>query len=240
MEPEYKIYRYTIPKLGKERNGDHHLCELIDDNMLLVAIVSDGVSKQPCDWLASEKTCQEILANLKNNKDEPDLKKRILNSIVSANESVIKTEAPCAKMAATVSMIVWPIGSNKIYFSNIGDSRIYSSFLGKLALLTKDDSIVTKQKIHTSIGSRIVDQSVLTKAMGQPAIAIPVYEKQIEQNEIIILATDGFYDSSKGSFTKKMSDASLHENFSLFFQETINVFQLFRDDDFTVIALQVK
>ncbi|MBO9700771.1 MAG: protein phosphatase 2C domain-containing protein [Sporocytophaga sp.] len=238
MSALFDILGYSIPNLGKEKNGDSYIFEYLEEEQILVAIVADGVSKQPCDWFASETTCKKLLENFKKLEGNQDINQRLLSSISETNKFVINIEGNCKRMASTLSVIAWQAFTNKLYFSNIGDSRIYSLKDEKLEQLTKDDSIITKEKVLMHGGLRVIDKSTLTKVIGQDNITISIAEKLLEVGEIIILATDGFYDARKAVFNKIMIDLSKSENFKDGFITVINKLEMLRGDDLTAIVMK--
>lgn len=235
---EYKILTYSISNIGKDKNGDHCLFEYIDEEHILLAVVADGVSKQPCDWFASETTCKKLIENFKNQSGNQDIAKRLLSSIHQTNQYVLSIDGPCYKMASTLSSIAWDTTTDKIFYANIGDSRIYTLRDGSFSQITKDDAIITKEKVYTRNGLRVIDQSTLTKVIGQAGITVHVEERPFSKDEIIVLATDGFYEARKATLTKIMIDFSMKSNFVEGFQSVIDKVELLRGDDLTTIVIK--
>ena len=240
MNDCFDIQGYTISNVGKERNGDYYLFEYLEEQNLLIAAVADGVSRQPCDWLASETTCQKLLENFKSLSDQADISERLRNSIFSTNKYLINVEGNCRRMASTLSVIVWDLKINMIYYANIGDSRIYSLHDGKLVQLTKDDSKISKEKVFVHGGFRIIDKSTLTKVIGQDNISVNVVEKLIESGETIILASDGFYEARKASFNKIITESWKANNFQENFKMIVAQMETLRGDDFTTVMIKRK
>ena len=237
MSSNYEIRAYTISNVGKEKNGDHYLYEYIEDEHLLFAVVADGVSQQPCDWFASETTCRNVIENFKNQRGVRDLHKRLQSSIYQTNQYVSRVDGACYKMASTLSSIVWDITEDKIFYANIGDSRIYSLYDGKLDQVTKDDAVVTKERIYTQNGQRMVDKSTLTKVIGQDNISVQVEERAFLKGEIMVLATDGFYEARKATYSRIMTEFSKTDDFSEGFKTVIEKLELLRGDDLTTIII---
>jgi serine/threonine protein phosphatase PrpC len=239
MKDLYETYGYTISNVGKEKNGDSYIYEIIEENVL-IAVVADGVSKQPCDWFASELTCTKLVEYFKRNAEKQDIKIRLRESILQVNEYVINIEGNCHRMASTLSVIVWQTQKEYLTYVNIGDSRIYSSFEGKLELLTQDDAIIIKERVLMHGGLRVINKSILNKVIGQPNITFKVAVKDFKEDEIIILATDGFYDSRKAIFNQTMAELSLNKNLDEGFQNVIKKFEILRGDDFTTVMIRRK
>ena len=238
MKDYYKIYGYTISNVGKEKNGDCYIYEFIEAENVLIAVVADGVSKQPCDWFASELTCAKLIEYFKRNVENDDIKIRLKESILQVNEDVINTEGNCRRMASTLSVIVWQTQKDYLTYVNIGDSRIYSSFEGKLELLTQDDATIIKERVLMHGGLRVINKSILNKVIGQPNITFKVAEKDFKEDEIIILATDGFYDARKAIFHQTIAELSLNNDLDEGFHSIIKKFEVLRGDDFTTIMVR--
>lgn len=240
MTDSFEVQGYTIPNGGKEKNGDSYAFEYIENEGLLVAVVADGVSRQPCDWLASETVCKNLVQTFKTLANQTDVKVRLKESIFQANKKLIATEGKCAKMASTLSVVILDTNHNCFYFSNIGDSRIFRLTKGNFSTLTRDDSVVTKEKVYANGGVRITDKHTLTKAMGQENITVEVIEEPISKGEIIILATDGFYEARKASFNTIMEQFEKSGSFEENFKNTIDKLEILRGDDLTAVMIKKK
>jgi serine/threonine protein phosphatase PrpC len=95
-----------------------------------------------------------------------------------------------------------------------------------------------KEKVLMHDGLRIIDKPVLSKVLGMGNLQISVTEKSLREEEIIILATDGFYDARKSIYTQTMAGLSLQEELTESFQKTVKKFEILRGDDFTVGMLK--
>ncbi|HEX8328345.1 MAG TPA: protein phosphatase 2C domain-containing protein [Hymenobacter sp.] len=239
MEGIYEVLGYTISNFGKEKNGDSFLIEQLENEGLLIAVVGDGVSQQPCDWLASSTTCQTLVDHFKKNiSQKGDIENRLLESIQLTNKQIALTEGICHKMASTLSVVVYSQLSEKIYYANIGDSRIYSLYNGMLEQLTVDNTMVRREKVLTSAGMRLIDKPILTQVIGQNSISCKISVKPIQTHEIIILATDGFYEARKAVFTKLMTEFGETANFEEGFTKLIDQVKILRGDDLTAVAIK--
>ena len=235
----YLCAGYSIPKYDKERNGDDQRIIRLEQEELCIAVISDGVSQQPCDWLASELVCTGFIQAFTANQ-EMTMEDRINNSLEKANMLLLEHEAPCKKMAATLSACIIDEKTNQLYWLNIGDSRIYSVFNNRLSQLTTDDVKLYSQSIQTSIGKKNIEQSQLTKCMGKSNLNPCIQQKEIKEGELILLASDGFYNARKASFQKKLIDFSQQEEFKIAFGNLASAFEIMRDDDLTVVAIKRK
>jgi len=233
----FQIYGYTIPNHGKEKNGDSFLLHDLQDEKIVLAIVSDGVSGQPCDWKASASVCENIRNHVSQKTGQP-LYDRLRESILAANEEVIRTPAPCNGMSATVSAMLWDYAANRYVTANTGDSRIYSVKGPDCTCLTKDDVIKHRETVYTSLGKRIIETSQLTQVIGKSKPEVHITEGSVEAGEVMLLATDGFYGARPGSFLKLVCRLPAAVDFKNGFDELVKDFELMRGDDLTVVALK--
>lgn len=238
MKKTYGILGYTVSNFGKEKNGDSFSFEQLEEENLLIAVVADGVSQQPCDWLASSTTCQALIDHFKQNISQSDTAQRLLESILQTNHDVALTEGKCHKMASTLSVVVCSYSSEELYYANIGDSRIYSLYNGSFEQLTTDDVIIRKERILTNAGIRLIDKHILSKVIGQDNILFKINVKSIRTGEVIILATDGFYDARKVVFNKLMTEFGEAKDFEEGFAKLIDQVKILRGDDLTAVAIK--
>lgn len=237
---QYHIAGYTIPKFNKEKNGDDFRVAYLKEEQLIIGVVSDGVSQQPCDWLASELSCQCFIdAFLETNQADP-IPSRIKQSIAKANRQLLDTPAPCSRLAATISACVVDEQAHKAYFCNIGDSRIFAVQATAIQPLTKDDTRTVKQVLRTAVGKRIVQRVQLTQCMGKSSLIPVVQERELNVGDVLILASDGFYEARKASFHAKLIEFQRNDGFEEAFGRMASSFEIMRDDDMTVVAIQRK
>lgn len=225
--------------INKEKNGDHCIHEIINDHILL-ASVSDGVSNQPCDWKASQVTCEEMLHQFKKMNDLT-LSERLKQSVIETNEKVINEAGVCAKMSATLSVVCLNLTDHKGYFVNIGDSRIYRIRNNQIHQLTTDDSFKRTKTIMTEIGRRTVDASILSKSLGMDSstINVEVHPFQSQFNDLYILATDGYY-GARVTFPNNMIQLANSKEFQQDFKSLAKKYLLLAGDDMTSIAFRLN
>lgn len=77
----------TLKYYTKDRNGDHFIIEELTKESILICIVADGISRQPCDWKASEMACTGFVSDFRENKAS-DTPERIKTAIQNVNESI--------------------------------------------------------------------------------------------------------------------------------------------------------
>ena len=236
----YEIAGKSLKYFEKEKNGDSWYYEDIKSEKLLIAMVADGVSQQPCDWMASNLSCNEFMDNFKNSNLE-DIPLRIKESIIAANKTLTGTEGKCKNLCSTFTLLIWNYDKNIFFTLNIGDSRIFRCRNQSIEQITTDDSLKRTKEIVTSIGRRTVDASVLTRFMGMQTTGLEpvVHQLKIARGDLLILSTDGFYNARiafKNDMIKLSSAEILQQNF----EEVFNRYSLLAKDDMTVIMIKVQ
>ena len=234
---DWEAYGQSMMYFEKEKNGDHFLLEDIKAEKILIAIVSDGISNQPCDWLASELTCNKFFEFFKKCNSLP-IKERIKESVNLTNNHLLSIEDKCKGLAATLSLIVWEYESQHFYFVNIGDSRIYNISNDKMNCLTKDDSIKSTRYVQISGEIQTRDFSPLTNYMGKQLAEILIHEGNIRKGEMLLLASDGFYEVRKSSFENRIIELSKAEDLHSDFDELFRKFAILPVDDMTALLIR--
>lgn len=234
----FEIIGYSEKFYEKEKNGDSFKYEDLKEEKLLIAIVADGVSRQPCDWYASQLCCEKFIENFKT-ADAFQISKRIKTSVYKTNEALLNVTGKCANLHSTLSLLVWDYEMDSCYIANIGDSRIYHFRKDVIQKLTKDDTIKRKKVIQTSIGKRTVDTTVLTKAMGMgnDRIVFSINKIDFLEGDMFVLASDGLY-TARSNFENDMILLNQSENLKSDFDNKIKKYLLFADDDLTGIVLK--
>ncbi len=232
-----KIASQTLKFISKEKNGDHFIHEFVDKHLLVTA-VADGVSRQPCDWKASRTACEQLINSFKTSKNLP-LGDRLRESIITANESLIAEKGTCHKMSTTLSVVCLDTIANQGYYGNVGDSRVYQIRKSKMRQLTVDDTLKRTKTIITAVGRRNVDASVLTKSLGMESsfLDIKIHPLAFEPNDLLILATDGFY-GARLTFEQNMIALSNEKDLESTFLATFKKYSMLAGDDMSVIVIR--
>ncbi len=236
---KFEIKGNSIKYFEKERNGDHFKIKDLQNENILIAIVADGVSQQPCDWYASELACDKFI-NFFEANTEFELVTRTKDSIIKTNQILCEVEGDCENLHTTVSLMVWDYNNNVCLISNIGDSRIYKANNKELDQLTIDDSISKTKEIVTSIGRRTITVSSLTNVIGMSNPKVNIKTIEFKSGEVIILASDGYYDARKSSFKNDMLELGNLDSIETSFTEYFSKYELSAKDDMTAIIVLNK
>ncbi len=168
-----------------------------------LCIVCDGVGGEKAGEVASNITCDEVLKifaeNFNENMDSIKIKSLLINAVKRAN-TVIRTKAAeraeYSRMGTTVVAAV--VFDNTLYVINAGDSRAYIIRNGELHQVTKDHTMVQflldKGEISRSEAENYPEKNIITRAVGAgDDIEIDFFIEDLEENDDIIICSDGYY-----------------------------------------------
>jgi serine/threonine protein phosphatase PrpC len=179
---------------GKELKGDDYFDVRIIGN-LTIAIVCDGVGSADEGAEAARRVTTHLMSNFKNRPTTWSIEKSIKTFIKSINsilyeESMVNYERP--ELITTLTIVI--IEGDRLYASNVGDSRIYLQRNGIMSQLSQDH--VMEEDGY---------DGVLTQAMGIDKEVSPYYfENIINAKDRILLCSDGLYTIIDDDF---LSDA---------------------------------
>jgi len=233
----YKIASNTQKFYSKEKNGDAFGIKIFEEKKLLVAIVCDGISQQPCDWKASDTVVETLINSFSIVNGELRIDE-IKQAINKANDVLLKETGPCARLCTTLSLLVWPYNTNKAFYSNLGDSRIYLLSHSEFQQLSIDQVQKSSKKIMTPLGPRVVDNSQLTNFLGKDKPLINVFEREVKQGDMFLLTSDGFY-TARATFEKDMFELYHSEDFEEKFNTIFKDYDLLAKDDMTGVVIKI-
>ena len=224
------IYGLTDRGIIREANED---CIGITclKNGITIAIVCDGMG-----GVAGGKIASEIAENVfmdemvafckeldKDTLDSKKLKNAINESIQRANSAVIeraREDLSLFGMGCTLNAVIFCDFKSKIYYANVGDSRLYKITENKIKQLTKDHSyvqmLIDNKEITEEEAEHHPKKNYITKALGiKDEVEPDVYDAKAStsSDEYYLLCSDGLH----GMLDKDMlqyvatSDMSIEE-----------------------------
>jgi len=118
----------------------------------------------------------------------------LVKALEEANEGILAERRKLGeKMAASISAVY--IKDRIMYFSHLGDTRIYSYQGGELNQLTRDHTIIEKDPFVDKRSNSVGQIPVLTQALGiheKPSIEVKKYP--LERRGLVFLTTEGLTD----------------------------------------------
>ncbi len=184
--------------LVREENEDSFAIEERDGDYLLG--VFDGMGGMRKGDVASAIIKEKFLETAEKEKEwNEETIKRIIHE---ANRDIYSysKERGFEGQMGTTAVIGLIKNGEKLYYLNIGDSRLYLLRDGKLKKLTNDHTLVELQRKKGIISEKEAKESnlknVLTKAVGIRREVEPELYKSLElrEDDIILLCSDGLYN----------------------------------------------
>lgn len=235
MQP-YNIQAHSIKRADKERCGDH-LVHTVSGPYLLAA-VADGVSRQPCDYLASETACMALKEAFVAIPTPTDMKIHLEACMQAAHRAVKSVGGDCKGMMCTLSAVVWEIGSDMVYYGHVGDTRIYHSNETGIRVFTEDDAYA--QRYQAVVAGKTIERTkyVLNKAIGHSSCRFQLGQYAFLPGEALFLVSDGFYGAKPRHFVKDAQQAMNAPKAETAFQDLLDAYVPLRGDDLTGILIK--
>jgi protein phosphatase len=138
---------FSIAKPSKKQCGDTSISFVhkIDDREIIVAIVADGVSSAPKDYLASKIVVDSLVDFIVNSKMD-NLAKLLENTVLHAHQKLKLGIEDTVGMLSTVCVAIYDLTESKIHYTHVGDSRIYAYKNLHWEQLTEDMSTTVQIK----------------------------------------------------------------------------------------------
>lgn len=172
---------------------------LINNEQLILLLVADGVSSAPKDWLASQSVVVFLVEFF--NKQKKISFEIVEKAISSANNFLLGGVENTWGMLTTLSLALYFPERNEIWWSNIGDSRIYGLNENEWRQISTDDSTTSiyKEKGQVKLQNGMpLTKSLITKAIGQAAnLDVKINVLSTKNYTAFILSSDGFYELNK-------------------------------------------
>lgn len=193
-------FAHTFCNPRKSKSGDaSYIGELlINQQHYTIAIVCDGVSSAPKDWLASASVVEVILEYLQENKNKRSLPQLLEDAIVEAHTTILYGYKDTIGMLSTLTIALLDANTQNLYWANCGDSRIYGYKENTWIQLSKDDSA---SKLYKENGKMLMSNSApilkayLTKCMGLGNWnTIEIHEINSKEYDAFCLMSDGMYE----------------------------------------------
>lgn len=179
---------------GREKNEDKVQAGYFKGN--LVAIVADGLGGEGDGELASASVCESLIKCGSDGKF-PD-QSVIRSYFDQANRELISKQKNQFHMKSTAVYLC--INGNRAIWGNVGDSRLYHLYGGKLCEYTLDHSAsqmsvflgeITREQIPFDSG-----RSRLLRAMGVPDVKPDIHDPIILEPGLhgFLLCSDGLWE----------------------------------------------
>lgn len=197
---------FGVTDTGKVRtnNEDTFIAQPAFDNRLVAVCVIDGVGGYEGGEVAARIAHDVIIESLTGTTG--DYIQLMKNAITEANDAIYmakKNNQSTDKMACVLTMALADIPNNKIYYSHVGDTRLYLFRDKSLVKITRDHSFVgfleDSGRLTEDAAMRHPKRNEINKALGFDAQLktddyIETGESPFLPQDIILLCSDGLSD----------------------------------------------
>lgn len=231
--PTYQTFAASLAKADKKRNGDACQCKVFTERSqtLVAMVLADGVGSKPCDDKASATAVNSFLQHFGDNPDQTNLEARMQAAAQYANQEVHKTTTACQGMMTTFVAVVWRLGEGLLYYTSVGDSRIYIQRANEWIQITEDDAVEKTEKI----GSQTYTRSYITEALGAGVVHFDIQTQPFLPSDTCWLASDGFYHAVPPTHLLSLWR---YANFTHGAQQVFKQYTPHYQDDASVVALR--
>ena len=216
------IYGLTDKGMIREANED---CIGISclTNGITIAVVCDGMGGAAGGKIASAIGEETFMASLvesaedieKSKFDGKKIKAAILESIRKANIAILdkaREDRSLQGMGCTLNAVVFCEPKSKIYYANVGDSRLYMIKKREIKQLTKDHSYVQilldNKEITEEEAENHPKKNLITMALGvREEIEPDISERRIspKSETYFLLCSDGLHGLVSKDKLKKVA-----------------------------------
>ena len=188
---------------GKRRAKNEDFCYIPDGSGPYgLAIVADGIGGYRGGEIASELAVKVFCSMIKNAGEiaDPDkMDEAIYEAINAANSAIndYSTDNEFFGGMGTTFVAALRMGDG-LKIINIGDSRAYKCYKGKLRQISVDHSLVQElidaKKITREQGREHPRRNIITKALGDEVAFPDIFDISFNKEEMILLCSDGLTD----------------------------------------------
>ena len=159
-----------------------------------VFVVCDGMGGHEAGEIASHMAVENIITAFYALKDE-ERSVALSLAFESANAGIFN-EGTRTRTSMGTTGVAAVINGDTCTIANVGDSRAYLIRGNDIRQISRDHSLVNEQvaagMLSVSDAEKMYYRHVITRALGhQPDVVVDLFSFTVEQNDRILLATDG-------------------------------------------------
>ncbi len=227
-----KVYGLTDRGAVRETNEDSIGITCLN-NGIAIAVVCDGMGGAAGGKIASEIAETVFMDTLvaalsseaveKSKFDSKKIKQAIKESVEKANAAILekaREDLSLFGMGCTLNAIVFCEQKSKVYYANVGDSRLYMINKREIKQLSKDHSYVQmlldNRDITPEEAENHPQKNLITKALGiKEEIEPDIFDRRVYTNNDLyfLLCSDGLHGLVPKEKLKKiaLSEMSIEE-----------------------------
>lgn len=202
--------------LVRDSNQDWVEVRNYDDGSCL-SVVCDGIGGEAGGDIASKETAHTIVDYFEQHMKDNDIKSVIFSGLNYANQRIIdigKSDKEISNLGTTV--VVAFVKDNKLHVANIGDSRAYLVSNSDIIQITQDHSMVnellSKGIISPDEAKNSPNKNIITRSIGCHNTKPDYYIRSLNENEKILLCTDGLTNCVSDEDIKRIVNESTPED----------------------------
>ena len=192
-----KTFSMTDVGIRRESNQDYmYTSETAVGNLPNLFLLADGMGGHAAGDYASRFTVEKVVELVgKSTFTEPVA---IIKQAISEANALLLAEADkdVSRQGMGTTLVTATIIDNRMYVSNVGDSRLYVVSDDKMIQVTRDHSLVEEMvrlgemdkedaKVHP-------DKNIITRAVGVlPEVSADFFEVELEPGDMILMCSDG-------------------------------------------------
>lgn len=190
-----------------------------------IYVIADGMGGHENGQLASKTAVNHIVMEAETYQDPLTLE-QLEKMFQKTNEAVYQYQEALHEgiMGTTLTVVI--IQAQKMLIGHVGDSRLYLLRNGKIQQLTLDHSYYAElMRLGKFAEALHKDQkkNVLLKALGPEAKIEGQYlEKEILAHDVLVLCTDGLYNSVMPEEMQKIIEAA-EDNLQMAVQQLLSL-----------------
>lgn len=217
-----KVYGLTDRGLLRKANED---CIGITclQNGITVAVVCDGMGGVAGGKIASAVAEEAFINTMVTFSDElqqakfdtKKVKNAIVESIKAANAAILaraKEDLSLFGMGCTLNAILYCKQKSKVFYANVGDSRLYMITKREIKQLTRDHSyvqmLVDNKEITPEEAETHPQKNLITKALGiKDEVEPDIFDRRIntKSETYFLLCSDGLHGLVPKEILKKVA-----------------------------------
>lgn len=192
-----KTFSMTDVGIRRESNQDYmYTSETAVGNLPNLFLLADGMGGHAAGDYASRFTVEKVVELVgKSTFTEPVA---IIKQAISEANALLLAEADkdVSRQGMGTTLVTATIIDDRMYVSNVGDSRLYVVSADKMIQVTRDHSLVEEMvrlgemdkedaKVHP-------DKNIITRAVGVlPEVSADFFEVELEPGDMILMCSDG-------------------------------------------------
>ncbi len=192
-----KTFSMTDVGIRRESNQDYmYTSETAVGNLPNLFLLADGMGGHAAGDYASRFTVEKVAELVgESTLTEPVA---ILKQAISETNALLLAEAEkdVNRQGMGTTLVTATIVDDRMYVSNVGDSRLYLVSADKMIQVTRDHSLVEEMvrlgEMDKEDAKDHPDKNIITRAVGVlPEVSADFFEVELEPGDIILMCSDG-------------------------------------------------